>query len=232
MPQHISTSENSAVEILRRDNQQLRKFLADAQESAAKAASRGKSMDFAHLLELVKEFSTDLGGSAQQDDVNLEYDAALSMNTEQFRLDADDEDERDVHLQKLKAKVAAAKSDLARASVAALRAEPDSSDEESDSDSEGEEERSDCRLKVLQGPAGGLDGYWMSRKTGHRQYISSRDDSRRQTGCTSWHAVESNAASLTVNGRDGQRHVAERLRTRMLGEVLLWDSGEMWTRQR
>lgn len=212
---------------LRKDNEQLKKVLADAQENAAKAAIKGKDMDFAHLLELVKEFSTDLGGSSQQDNVNLESDEAVCMNAEHFCLDADDEDERDLHLQKLKAKVAEAKSDLAKASVAALRAEPDSSDEESDSESEGEEERSDSRPK-----ADGLDGYWISRKTGHRQYISSRDDCRRQAGCTSWHAVESNAASLTVRGRDGQRHVAERLRTRMLGEVLLWDSGEMWTRQR
>merc|ERR1719335_1560395 len=103
---------------LRKDNEQLRKILADAQENAAKATTRGKGMDFGHLLELVKEFSTDLGGSAQQDDNNLESDAMVTMNTEQFRLDADDEDERDLHLQKLKAKVAAAKSDLARASVA------------------------------------------------------------------------------------------------------------------
>jgi hypothetical protein len=229
-PQHAAIE---AVVQLRKDNEQLRKFLADAQERAETAATRGKDMDFAHLLDLVKEFSTDLGGSVQQDGNTLESDAMVSMNTEHFRLDDDDEDERDLQLQKLKAKVAAAKSDLAKASAAALRAEPDSSDEESESDTDSEEdEHRDLKSKVLHRPAGGLDGYWTSCKTGHRHYISSRSDSRRPAGCTSWQAKESSTASLTLRGGDGQHHVLERLRTRMLGEALLWDCGEMWTRQR
>merc|ERR1719265_2958484 len=111
--QSPSVKQNSVVQLaiqLRKDNEQLRKMVTDAQECAEKAASRAKNMDFVHLLELVNEFSTELEGSAQQDGKDLENETIVDMNAEQFRLDADDEDERDLHLEKLKAKVAAAKS--------------------------------------------------------------------------------------------------------------------------
>jgi len=211
-------------------------MLADAQRIAEEAASkRPDSTNFAHLLELVKEFSTDVADCTEQNAEDSENATMVSMNAEEFRLDDDDEDERDLHLQKLKAQVAGAKTDLARSSAAALRAEPDSdsSDDESDSDAE----ESDLNQKVdsmLPKPVDRSDGYWTSSKTGLRHHISwdILRMARPGVGCEAWQAVRTSAGSLTLRGTDGRQHVLERLQTGMLGEALLWNSGELWTRQR
>lgn len=225
---------------LRKDNEQLRKMIADAQKIAEEAAGNRQgtpsSPEFAHLLELAKEFSTDLANCTRQETERLGNATEISLNAEEFRLDDDDDDdEHDLHLQKLKAQVAAAKTDLARVSAAALRAEPDSdseSDDESDSDVESDSECSSRAVAMPPKSVDRSDGFWTASKTGQRHHISWSGHAHVAKGCTAWQATKSTAASLTLLGGDGHQHVAERLHTRMLGEALLWNSGELWTRQR
>merc|ERR1719265_1644626 len=88
---------------LRKDNERLRQLLVEAQREAEQALEQGESksnVDFAHLLELVKEFGTGLDEGAepaQGDDAQM----CMSFNTQEFRMDDDDVDEKDQEIKKM-----------------------------------------------------------------------------------------------------------------------------------
>lgn len=195
---------------LRKDNEQLRLMLVEAQKQAEQAIADGehKSVDFAHLLDLVKEFGTGLEGCVPAGQMNVSRDPmADALNAEQFRLDDDEVDERDQKIEELEAEVAALTSQLQQ-------------DNAGDSDL---------------GAATWLDGAWLSQKSAQLHTICRPGKNNvaepATSQCTEWTAVEVDALSVTLRGTDGREHTVERLKTRMFGEALLWGHGDLWTLQ-
>lgn len=206
----VSPWQKSSLDLalhLRKDNENLRLLLVEAQKQAEQALADGehKAVDFAHLLELVKEFGTGLEGCVPVGGTDPMADA---LNAEQFRLDDDDNDERDLRIQQLEAEVVALQAQLQQEGTGAKPG--------SDLDA-----------------ATWLDGHWASQKSGELQRIS-RAGQVTESGaaqCESWIAVEIDADSVTLRGSDGREHTVERLQTRMFGEALLWGHGDLWTFQ-
>merc|ERR1719265_1599913 len=96
---------------LRKDNERLRQLLVEAQREAETALEQGQStdkVDFAHLLELVKEFGT--GG--EETEKSEEPEMCMSFTTQEFRMDEDDVDEKDLEIQRLEAELADLKEQM------------------------------------------------------------------------------------------------------------------------
>merc|ERR1719310_586780 len=82
---------------LQKENEHLRGMLFSAQKQAEKAIEEGfnqSSVDYAHLLEIVKEFGDSVNNCSPT--VEPSNVAVMSFNTEEFRLDEDDCDEQDL----------------------------------------------------------------------------------------------------------------------------------------
>eukprot|EP00746_Dinoflagellata_sp_MGD_P001898 gnl/MRDRNA2_/MRDRNA2_103614_c0_seq1.p1 gnl/MRDRNA2_/MRDRNA2_103614_c0~~gnl/MRDRNA2_/MRDRNA2_103614_c0_seq1.p1 ORF type:complete len:290 (-),score=67.85 gnl/MRDRNA2_/MRDRNA2_103614_c0_seq1:112-981(-) len=199
----VQTPITQLVQHLRKDNERLQQLLVDAQREAEEALQRGQdkgNVDYAHLLDLAKEFSTSIG-----DDVGLDMQG--------FRMDADDMDEKDLKIKKLKAEIADVKDKLAMRQSSAK-----SHHQKQKRKKKGSEE---------------IVGYWISSKTSALHFVI-------ESGCgkdvdastaTKWQVTEIKTASLTLQNSNGMEHTVERLKTKMFGESLLWGSGDLWTKK-
>jgi hypothetical protein len=212
-----SMSSNAATNLalhLRKDNDRLRQLLVEAQKQAEEALEQGdnkSNVDFAHLLDLVKEFGTGLGecGETQQED-NAEM--CLSFNTQEYRMDADDVDEKDMEIKRLESELAELKDKL-KTQNSGVKPISATLDEE-------------ASLELV--------GYWVSSKTGELHHVvrADTDTDIDAPNATEWEIVDVDAESVTLNSDSGVEHTVERLKTRMFGESLLWGSGDLWTPQK
>lgn len=189
----------------RKENDSLRGNLVDAQRQAeeANAASdeRG-NVDFAHLLELAKEF--------EMDDDNSTTNQADNSPIGAIRLDDDDNDadEKDAEILSLKSQIAAAKTAMTQSSSTKA-----------------------ASVTSLQNPMTNVCGFWISSKSGELHRIGQREDNANcSSKWESWEVVDLVAGLLTLSDTKGYICTAERLRTRTFGESLIWISGDLWTR--
>lgn len=207
---------------LRKDNERLREALVDAQRQAEEAVEQGESnsakdsnVDFAHLLELVKEFGTGLEDIGETEHPDGAVETCMSFNTEEFRMDEDDVDDKDMEIKRLESELAELKDKLEMQQLGAKCA---MIQDEEDEDAHGPSE---------------LVGYWVSSKSGglHRVGEAEDDVEADVASCTEWQVVEADKESVTLMCNKGVEHTVERLKTRMFGDALLWGSGDLWTRQ-
>lgn len=206
---------------LRKENETLRGLLVTAQKQTEELREEGQqqsSIDYAHLLDLVKAFGTGLEDCCEKPEEETDACGLMSFNTEEFRMDDDDCDERDVQIQKLEAELADVKEQLAEKTIA-VRALIDSDDEDEDEEEDG-----------ILGKK--LHGYWISSKNGEFHNIGCSGNAMEDSvPCTEWQVTDIDDESVTLKGSDGPEHTVERIKTRMFGETLLWGSGDLWTRQ-
>eukprot|EP00746_Dinoflagellata_sp_MGD_P163025 gnl/MRDRNA2_/MRDRNA2_90861_c0_seq1.p1 gnl/MRDRNA2_/MRDRNA2_90861_c0~~gnl/MRDRNA2_/MRDRNA2_90861_c0_seq1.p1 ORF type:complete len:352 (+),score=80.69 gnl/MRDRNA2_/MRDRNA2_90861_c0_seq1:95-1057(+) len=212
-----SFSSNAATSLalhLRKDNERLRELLVEAQKQAEEALEQGDSksnVDFAHLLDLVKEFGTGLGdcGETQQEE-NAEM--CLSFNTQEYRMDADDVDEKDMEIKRLESELAQLKDQL-KMQNSGIKPVCTTLDDEASME---------------------LVGYWVSSNSKELHHIvrADTDTDIDAPNATEWEIVEVDAESVTLRSDSGVEHTIERLKTRMFGESLLWGSGDLWTPQK
>jgi hypothetical protein len=209
-------SSNAATNLalhLRKDNERLRELLVEAQKQAEEALESGdnkSNVDFAHLLDLVKEFGTGLGDCAGGDDHQEDNaEMCLSFNTQEYRMDADDVDEKDMEIKRLESELAELKDKLKlqESGVKPLAATLDD----------------EASLELV--------GYWVSSKTGELHHIvrADTDTDIDAPDATEWEIIDVDAESVTLKSDSGVDHTIERLKTRMFGESLLWGSGDLWT---
>jgi len=198
---------------LRRDNERLRELLVEAQRQAEEAMEQGdgkNTVDFAHLLELVKEFDTGINASVETDNGN-DAEMCMSFNTQEFRMDEDDVDEKDMEIKKLQCEVAELQGQLKKQQSGVKPLMPEI-DEESSME---------------------LVGYWVSSKTGELHHVVrvDTDTDLDAPNAIEWEIVDVDKESVTLLSDNGVEHTVERLKTRMFGESLLWGSGDLWTPQ-
>jgi hypothetical protein len=198
---------------LRKDNERLRQLLVEAQREAEQALEQGQGndkVDFAHLLELVKEFGTGMGEAAEPEQGD-EPEMCMSFNTQEFRMDEDDVDEKDLEIKKLESQLAELKDKLAT-QQSGVKPLLTSIDEESSAE---------------------LVGYWVSSKTGELHHVVQADTDTEldAPNAVEWEIIEADRESATLQSDNGMEHTVERLKTKMFGESLLWGSGDLWTRK-
>merc|ERR1711939_42845 len=191
---------------LRRDNERLRELLVEAQRQAEEAMEQGdgkNTVDFAHLLELVKEFDTGINASVETDNGN-DAEMCMSFNTQEFRMDEDDVDEKDMEIKELQGQLKKQQS--------GVKPLTPQIDEESSME---------------------LVGYWVSSKTGELHHVvrADTDTDLDAPNAIEWEIVDVDKESVTLLSDNGVEHTVERLKTRMFGESLLWGSGDLWTPQ-
>jgi len=198
---------------LRKDNERLRLLLVEAQKEAEEALEQGDSksnVDFAHLLDLVKEFGTGLGDSVDTAPADGD-EMCMSFNTQEFRMDEDDVDEKDLEIKRLESELAELKEQL-EIQQSSVKPMLTKLDEESSIE---------------------LVGYWVSSKTGELHHVvrADTDTDIDAPNATEWEIVDIDTDSVTLQSDAGVPHTVERLKTRMFGESLLWGSGDLWTPQ-
>lgn len=197
---------------LRRDNERLRELLVEAQRQAEEAMEQGdnkSNVDFAHLLDLVKEFGTGIGDSDETDKGDDSAEMCMSFNTQEYRMDEDDVDEKDTEIRRLESELAELKEKL-KMQESGIRPLRTAVDEESSME---------------------LVGYWVSSKTGELHHVvrADTDTDIDAPDATEWEIVDLDHESVTLKSDSGIEHTIERLKTRMFGESLLWGSGDLWT---
>jgi len=199
---------------LRKDNERLRQLLVEAQREAENAIEQGQSkgdVDFAHLLELVKEFGSTGIGENTEPNKGDEPEVCMSFNTQEFRMDEDDVDDKDLEIKRLNAEIAEAKEKLA-SQQSGIKP---------------------CLTKIDEASSIELVGYWVSSKTGDLQHVvrADTDTDLDAPNAVEWEIIEADQESVTLQSDSGIEHCVERLKTKMFGESLLWGSGDLWTRK-
>jgi len=196
---------------LRKDNERLRELLVEAQRDVEQVLESGQSkdnVDFAHLLELVKEFGNDMSDSVESGQGN-ETEMCVSFNTQEFRMDEDDVDEKDLEIKKLESELAELRGKLAT-QQSLTKPQLNTIDHESSME---------------------LVGYWVSSKTGelHHVVCADTDTDLDAPNAIEWEIIDVDIESVTLKSDNGVEHTVERLKTKMFGESLLWGSGDLWT---
>lgn len=202
----VRTPITQLVQHLRKDNERLQQLLVDAQCEAEEASQRGQdkgNVDYAHLLELAKEFSTSIG-----DDAGPENEMS---DTQGFRMNADDTDEKDLKIKKLKAEIIDVKDKLSMRQSCVKSHQQKQNRKKKDSEE--------------------LVGCWVSSKTSELHLLHLNACPEYASTATRWQITEIKKESLTLQNSNGMEHTVERLKTKMFGESLLWGSGDLWTKK-
>lgn len=207
----VQTSAAQLATHLKKDNERLKQLVLEAQREAEKALERdqGKgNVDFAHLLELVKDCDTSFGEDHDRGD---EPEVCMSFNTQEFRMDNDDVDEKIMKIKRLKFELAQLKNEMA---VQQSSIKP-------------------ALTKIDEPISVEPFGCWVSSKTGKLQHVVPSDAVKALTvpNAIVWQMIEAHKESALLLSHDGIEHTVEQIKTKMFGESLLWRSGELWTRK-